>query len=200
MIDEHTEVEAKLEAHTVSLRDFKLFIVENLPFEEFLHAEGSDVYYEQGDNVVRHRKDDTSGWHEVTVKRRKSEGSTRDREEIDLRFANSVAYESAAAFLLATGFKPQFKLIKDSHIFKVQLTVNLAATFVLYDVWQDGYPERKKRFLEIEAEKGSNVTVETAKRHVSTWVTEMRKAFSLGEPLNESLYEIYSGKRYQTVA
>jgi len=30
-------------------------------------------------------------------------------------------------------------------------------------------------------------------------VKNLQATFNLGEPLNDSLYEIYSGKRYQTV-
>jgi cell division protein FtsW (lipid II flippase) len=43
------------------------------------------------------------------------------------------------------------------------------------------------------------VTPEHAKKRVNAWVKEMQVKFGLGEPLNESLYEIYSGKKYQVV-
>jgi hypothetical protein len=102
------------------------------------------------------------------------------------------------AFLKATGFTHAFTLRKDSHIYWVQLTPQLEASFVLYDVWKD-QETKSRRFIEVEAEKGSNVTVETAKRHVQQQVKNMQAAFDLGDPLNDSLYEIYSGRKYQSV-
>lgn len=209
MIDEHNEIESKLDAKQVLVRDFKTFMTGQeqrgeLVIEKYEHVLGNDVYYEQGDNVIRHRYDDNYGWQELTVKRRKTSSSTRDRLEIDLRFADKTKYDSVQAFLVATGFKPVFKLIKDAHIFWVRLTPSLTATFVLYESWQPdlakmaGHPRR--RFIEIEMEKGSDITVETAKRHLSTWVKAVQWHFGLDGVMNESLYEIYSGKRYQTVA
>jgi hypothetical protein len=101
--------------------------------------------------------------------------------------------------LSATGFIKVFTLWKKAHIFWVQLTPRLEATFVIYDVQIEGDPSSCKRFIEIEAEKGSAVTPETAKRHVNACVADLRSTFKLAEALNDSLYEIYSGKRYQTV-
>lgn len=204
MIDEHNEIEAKLAADKVAVNAFleKMFFygIHQFEIETYAHAIGSDVYYKQGDAVVRHRKDDTAGWQELTVKRRKSATSTRDREEIDLSFADKTAYRSVEAFLLATGFKKVFKLIKDAHIFEVKLTPRLKATFVLYDVWDEANPHTtKRRFIEIEAKKGSDITVQTAKVHVSGWEKELRDEWKLDAALNESLWEIYSGERYQTV-
>lgn len=206
MISDHNEIESKLDAKEVTPKAFKAFMVAQegrgqLEIEKYERVLGNDVYYEQGDNVIRHRSDDNYGWQELTVKRRKSASSTRDRLEIDLRFADGVAYNSVQAFLGATGFKGVFKLTKDAHIFWVRLTPSIKATFVLYESWLTNDPNvDKRRFIEIEMEKGSDVTVETAKRHLSTWVKNVQSQFGLDDVLNESLYEIYSGKRYQTVA
>lgn len=198
MISEHNEIEAKLDAPFVSFDAFKKFALGTLGVERYEVITGTpDVYYEAGANVVRHRINPSR--HELTVKRRTSTGSTRDREEIDLHFAKKTQPEDTAAFLRAVGFKEAFTLVKEAHIFWVRLSPQLQATFVIYDVWRAEEPTKKRRFVEIEAEKGSPCTPETGKRHVRAWVKKLQDRFDLGEPLNESLYEIYSGKRYQSV-
>lgn len=195
MIDHHNEIEAKLDAPHVSDKQFRDFMSDQevTRYERIISPDG---YWESGSNVVRQRGEDSG--HELTVKRRKSAGSTRDREEIDLFFSQRTTNKDVEAFLRATGFTLAFTLRKDSRIYWVQLTPSLEASFVLYDVWKD-QETKPRRFIEVEAEKGSNVTVETAKRHVQQQVKALQGAFGLGEPLNDSLYEIYSGRKYLSV-
>jgi adenylate cyclase class IV len=202
MVSEHDEIEAKLAADNVSVSEFRRWMSAEVGLEQYLHIIGPDHYYESGPNVVRHREDRKDGRHELTVKRRKSGGSTRDRLEIDLHFGKKTKVDDVAAFLKATGFTHVFTLVKEAHIFWVKVTENITVTYVIYDVWRDAGDGKKldcKRFVEIEAEKGSDVTADTAKRHVRSLVRTLQQQFRLGEPLNESLYEIYSGKRYQSV-
>lgn len=197
MIHDHNEIEAKLDAPNVPFDAFKTYVM-CLDVERYEIVSGTpDVYYESGLNVVRHRIN--PGRHELTVKRRTSTGSTRDRLEVDLHFGKKTEPDDVGAFLRATGYAEAFTLVKEAHIFWVKLSPQLQATFVIYDVWKAEEPNKKRRFIEIEAEKGSPCTPETGKRHVRTWVKNLQATFNLGEPLNESLYEIYSGKRYQTV-
>lgn len=202
MISEHDEIEAKLAADDVNISEFKQWMGRDPGLERYLHIVGPDRYYESGPNVVRHREDRQDGRHELTVKRRKSDGSTRDRLEIDLHFGKKTKVADVDAFLKATGFLHVFTLVKEAHIYWVKLTDNISATYVIYDVWREGPDGKKldvKRFIEVEAEKGSDVTSETAKRHLRVLVKGLQAQFNLAEPLNDSLYEIYSGKRYQTV-
>lgn len=202
MISEHNEIEAKMSADHVPFDAFRRFIAAFPGMDQYIHIVGPDRYYESGVNVVRHREDRKDKRHELTVKRRKSDGSTRDRVEIDLHFGKKTAPKDVDAFLLATGFTKVFTLVKEAHIYWVQLTDNLKATFVIYDVWKeddDGKRSDLRRFIEVEAEKGSAVTAETAKRHLRSQVKLLQAQFGLGEPLNDSLYELYSGKKYQTV-
>lgn len=202
MISEHDEIEAKMAADNVNVAEFKRWMTAGMELESYLHIIGPDRYYESGSNVVRHREDRKDGRHELTVKRRKSDGSTRDRLEIDLHFGKKTKPKDVDAFLKATGFTHVFTLVKEAHIFWVRLTDNITVTYVIYDVWREGKDGEKldtKRFIEVEAEKGSEVTAETAKRHLRTLVKGLQAQFNLAEPLNESLYEIYSGKRYQQV-
>jgi hypothetical protein len=107
------------------------------------------------------------------------------------------------AFLRATGYAHVLRLTKNNiYIFWVKPTPNITLVYCIYDVWDESGPSRfSKRFIEVEAEKGSNVTPETAKRYLREAVAEMQKVFKpyLGEPVNESLWEIFSGKRYSSV-
>jgi adenylate cyclase class IV len=199
VISEHDEIEAKLAADKIDLQIFKSFVWSTAEVEKFLHVIGPDRYYESGVNVVRHRQDRQDGRHELTVKRRKSDISTRDRVEIDLHFGKKTQPNDVDAFLRAVGFSHVFTLIKEAHIFWLRVSPNLILTCVLYDVWREDEPTYRRRFIEIEAEKGSDVSPETAKKHVRRWVNMLNNEFDLGEPLNDSLYEIYSGKRYQSV-
>jgi adenylate cyclase class IV len=202
MISEHDEIEAKLAADHVPVPEFRRWMTAEAGLERYLHIIGPDRYYESGPNVVRHREDRQDGRHELTVKRRKSDGSTRDRLEVDLHFGKKTKPKDVDVFLKATGFTHVFTLTKEAHIFWVKVTENLTVTYVIYDVWREGSDSKKldtKRFIEVEAEKGSDVTADTAKRHVRALVKSLQEQFRLGEPLNDSLYEIYSGKRYQTV-
>lgn len=196
-IHEHNEIEAKLDATGVNVDEFRRWASDKLP-ERYLKITSPDVYYRQGDNVVRHRQH-PDGKHELTVKLRKSEKSTRDRLEIDLKFAQGISVIDVHTFLVNTGWQEEFNLTKTAHIFWFQ-EGGTHLTVVIYDVWRP-YKEREfRRFIEVEAEKGSAVTVEHAKKRVNAWVKEIQAKFKLkGEALNDSLYEIYSGKRYKTL-
>jgi adenylate cyclase class IV len=198
LISEHIEIEAKLAADKVSLDDFKKFVMK-LNFEQYITVTGPDSYYERGDEVVRHRMDQKDGRHELTVKKRYSDGSTRNRLEIDLHFpaTGKTKTEDVDAFLKATGYTKAFTLVKEAHIFWVKLSPSITSTLVVYSVWNEKTPDQKRRYVEAEIEKGSDVTVETAKRQLSTLVKNMQQELGLKEPLNESLWEIFSTKRYQ---
>ncbi len=200
MISQHDEIEAKLDAKDVDLKTFLGWAFKLPNIERSEHCPSTpDDYYERDGAVVRHRGNDLK--HELTVKRRKSAASTRDREEIDLKFSYDTDHESVGAFLRATGYTLAFRLVKNNiHIFWVKPTPNITLVYCIYDVWNED-EKGSRRFIEVEAEKGSNVTPETGKRYVREAVAEMQKAFKpyLGEPINESLYEIFSGKRYSSV-
>ncbi len=200
MICTDQEIEAKLAADNVEIAEFVKWIAKLEPVESKIVKDSPDDYY-KGDvstSVVRHRG--VPGDHELTVKRRKSGSSTRDREEIDLRFAKTTTHREVGQFLRATGYQKVFQLMKEAYIYWVKPTPNITLVYVIYDVWdtEEG-SKSSKRYIEVEAEKGSKVTPDTAKRYVREAVTEMQAKFRLGEPLNESLYEIFSGDRYSSV-
>lgn len=201
MLSEHDEIECKFDATDVSVTAFRGYCMKELEVERFLHVvEHPDDYYKNAEgHVVRHRIDPPEQRHELTVKKRKSASSTRDRHEIDLHFAAKTGTKDVGAFLETIGFTKHMTIVKDAHIFWTQLTPSLKATFVIYDAWRADKPNDDRRFIEIEAEKGSDVTPDTAKRHINAWVKALQEQFGLGEPLNDSLWEIFSGEKYATV-
>lgn len=115
----HREMEIKLAADDVDVEAFNSFCFAKTP-SKYLHIFGPDTYYIQGENVLRRRRDsgpNGTGAGELTVKRRTSKKSTRDRLEIDLRFSATMTRDDVERFLGATGWKPQFTVVKDCHIF-----------------------------------------------------------------------------------
>lgn len=199
-IHEHNEIEVKLPANRVDVDAFRAFCFGHKPVKYTIVSETPDTYWEQGANVVRHR-DNLDGTHELTVKRRKSDASIRDRLEVDLHFAQGTRPPDVEAWLMQAGFRRAFTLTKTAHIFWFRQKRH-HVTVVIYDVWrvgEDGERLDERRFIEVEAEKGSEVSVEAAKRHLRAWVSMIDCEFDVGEPSNESLWEIYSGKRYGLV-
>lgn len=195
MISQHNEIEAKLPADGVDIEKFKTFCREFSP-DQFKFIDSPDFYYRQNKNVVRHRVNSETS-HELTVKRRKSDSSTLDRLEIDLKFADSTYASDVTAFLKATGFELEFSLRKEAHIFWFTKG-STHISVVIYDVFCEGF--RTRRFIEVEAEKGSDVTVAQAKQRVKQWVGCIQEEFEdAQDPINQSLYEIYSGNTYQSV-
>lgn len=195
MVHNHNEIEVKFQADHVDVRDFKRYFNDDLE-ASVKHVIGPDTYWSKDEDVVRHRIDSERG-SEITVKRRKSLSSTKDREEIDLPFGpnSKVTPDDIDAWLRALHFTELFSLTKEAWIVTTKLTPNVNGCFVIYEVWLSETPNQKRRFIEIEIEKGSNITVETAKRHLNTWAQKLQSQFKLQDPLNQSLYEIYSGRK-----
>lgn len=198
MISKHDEIEVKIPADDVGVKLFKSFVARKLDFDRFLRVEAPDHYYTHGSDVVRHRVDPVQ--HELTVKKRKSERTTRDRHEIDLHFdPHRTTPRDVEKFLAMAGFAFEFTVEKDSHIFWGKLGPKVLGSIVIYDVWRTDAPRDTRRFIEVEAEKGSPCTPETAKRCIGSWTALLQREFGLGDPINESLYEVFSGKRYAVV-
>ena len=118
---------------------------------------------------VLRHRNNGEGAGELTVKRRTSRKTTTDREEIDLRFAAHVTVEDVEKFLQATGWKPMFTVIKDCHM-----------------------------FAEIEIHKADSNSPH-ALSTLKEWERSMHEEIPGLTRCSESLYEIYSGKRYGLV-
>jgi len=195
-MDNHSEIEAKFRADTVSLGDFLGFMAVHYGFKKYKVVSGTDVYHTRGEDVVRHRYDGEKALSTLTVKKRKSAESIADRHEVDLPLRDDVQVRDVKAFLKLTGWEPLFSIEKTSYIAHVQMGAHVAC-LALYDVWALNAPEHEQgsnRFLEVEIEKDSSCTPEEAERFLQQWIEEIRGEFNLGDPSNQSLFEIYSPK------
>jgi hypothetical protein len=97
VISQHDEIEAKMSADGVDVAAFKAYMNKEFDVVRYEFVQGPDRYYESGPNVVRHRIKHNVKGHELTVKRRKSTGSTRDRQEIDLHFSKKTFCQRPAS-------------------------------------------------------------------------------------------------------
>lgn len=194
-IPTHRELEVKIDASYVSVEEFNQWCFGRNP-SRYEHILSPDTYYTQGKNVLRHRHGgNTAG--ELTVKRRKSKHSTKDRVEIDLRFDSNTTQFDVQRFLAATGWEPAFTVVKDCHIFWFT-DRKPGVEVVLYDVRcvrPNGKETEPRRFVEIEIHKADSL-LPSALLTLTDWEREARELFKLGDTQSESLYEIYSGKRY----
>jgi hypothetical protein len=199
----HHELEVKIAADSVQPVDFRNWCVTRGP-SEYVRLTSPDVYYTQGKNVLRHRLGDQrriTGAGELTVKQRTSSKSTKNRVEVDLRFSEKTTREDVERFLEATGWSPAFTVIKDCCIFFF-LDQKPGVEVVIYTVrciYPDGRETEQRRFLEIEIHKADSQHVK-ALTTLKNWEEDIRSNFQgLGETQDQSLYEIYSGKRYNMV-
>lgn len=193
------EIEVKLPGENVDLKRFLHWAIDQAP-ERYLQVTGPDKFWKNNTSVLRHRIQ-PDGNHELTTKKRKSGQNTKDRLEIDIHFHPSTTPEHITNYLEENEYKHIFTLIKTAHIFFYKRG-NHSLTVVLYDVYLDdnGKEINKRRFIEAEIDKGSDITVETAKKNLKKWVDMLQEEFKvILTPLNQSLYEIYSGDLYPMV-
>jgi hypothetical protein len=197
MITDCDELELKFDASKISIEDFKEFCYGLNP-DSSKTVSGPDSYWTIGDAIWRHRADS----RELTQKRRKSGVSSQDRLEMDLIYDSSMSPQFIDNFLALSGFKLEFALTKTAYISYVYKSGH-KFSIVVYDVnkvGENGKLVEPRRFIEIEIDKKAAVTADRAKVLLREWKQELQKAFKeLGEPLNESLWEIYSGKLYPTI-
>lgn len=193
---EHRELEVKLDATGLHPDDFNRWCSLRRP-SQYLHTVGTDVYYRQGKNVLRHRKDPAGGPGELTVKLRTSTKTTRNRVEIDLKLAASVGADDVARFLEATGWTPVFSVVKDCHIFWFsELTPAVEAVYYCVRCFKpDGIELAPRTFVEFEIHKADS-NHPKARSVLSDWEKAASKSLQSMPLVHESLYEIFSGERY----
>lgn len=190
----HSELERKFGADHVSPIQFHLWCEKHHPVGH-KDTKYPDVYYRRGTSVIRHRKLPKNGG-ELTVKQRKNATDSTDRLEIDLKFAEGITHEDVAAFVKATGWEEVLEL--DKHFSEVYWFAHLGAEVAvsLYKV-EDKATGETRQMLEVEIEKGAPVTQEEALRLLGIWCGVIAEDLGLAEPLNDSLYEIFTGQRYE---
>ena len=207
---QHSELEAKYDANGLTLEKFESFVgarSEMYPQTRKITVVGTDIYYEHRRDVVRQRIGEDH--HELTVKVRKSKKQIQDRHEVDLTIAAKSRPVDAQQFLKLIGFKDVLSLVKTSYIYFFRRAPSIIDTtrpekdqyvdfdVAIYDVTLSPpglHPVR--RFLEVEIHKESPLT-QAQREEELLLLKESLYLLNIGEPLNESLYEIYSGKKYR---
>lgn len=194
-MDPHSEIELKFISEKSYIKPFLCWAMD-MAFgpSRYVHVKCPDIYYRRGDDVLRHRHSEGAG--ELTVKLRKSVTSTTDRVEIDWKFADSMKYEDIAALLLATGWEVDLRLDKDAHVFWFD-EPNFTSTLSIYTVNNKDVKNSERTFIEIEIEKSSNLDPQQALFELNEWGVVLMQEFLLEKPINQSLYEIYTGKKYK---
>lgn len=208
---QHSELEVKYAADSLTIAQFEDFLsgrADRFPLQRKIVVTGTDIYYERGRDVVRQRMGD--GCNELTVKVRKSRKSIQDRHEVDLSFAEKTRPIDVQQFLKLTGWKESVSLVKTSYIYFFRRPANLYLRerpreeqyvdfdIAVYDVTLSPPGlHATRRFMEVEIHKDSPVDMDARVEELRLLKTSFPSALKLGEPLNESLYEIYSGKKYR---
>lgn len=201
MTDKHSELEYKFSAENVNEDGFLTWSILRKPVK-YTNSSCPDVYYvNTNSDVVRHRWGSEAGT--LTVKQRKSLTSIANRVEVDLEFAPGIVIPDITKFLTASGWKKTLTIYKDSvHVFWFEEN-DASVTLSLYTVKKLNEKTQKcgkpKTFLEVEVEKGSNLTNEAAGVLLENWKNELTTTFNLDKPMNLSLYELFSGKKYKKV-
>jgi adenylate cyclase class IV len=194
-MDEFSEVEIKIDAEKIKTVDFIHFVLNSdvsLVIDEIKILNGTDCFYQKGDDVVRHRCDGVNKKSVLTVKKRKSNKSIVDRHEVDLPIELGTTPDTVSKFLEMSGWSKLFQINKSYHVFKVS-SPQYKACVALYDVNKGG--KNKRRFLEVEIEKDSKCTHEEGLVYLNSWLERIRTELSVpAEPLNLSLYEYYKDK------
>lgn len=192
-MDKLVELEAKFEVPHLTTMRVAEWAETIEPSPDVLHVVGVDTFYSGNGIVLRHRRaSPENGSHggapALTYKCRRRPGDIRDRIEIDLFLDESVKEETVAAFVEVMGLKEHFTILKESQIYHYCLE-NCTIVMALYDVIHMG---KIRRFLEIEIDKESGISDEKAAELLQGWIDNAQVALGVGDPLNQSLYEMYA--------
>lgn len=201
------ELELKFRADDIQPQDFVAWCGSTGCMTSYRTVKSPDVYYRQGKNVLRFRGQPGGYGATITVKKRTSRRSTTNRLEIDVPVDESVSDEDLKAFLEQTGWEPELSIIKESHIIIIDDFVfseelkgenrSPPVCLAFYTVWDNVDMTSPRSFLEVEVEKA--YVDDRAPIFLELWRRCLTRVFGLPDPLNRSLYELFTGKRYEMV-
>lgn len=194
----HKEIEVKWRAEGVDRNGFnremrRLLKQQDCSFK-FLRVKGPDTYFTRGSDVVRHRI--SKNTHELTIKLRIYKKSIKARKEVNVKLSLDQPIEDVVEFLGCLGFKKKIKLVKDCDIYFIVQPNGVHASIVWYVVEDEA--GNLRRFIEVEIEGQSH---HRSLAVLDFWLKRIHKTFGLTDKdiSDDSLYEIYTGKRYLNV-
>lgn len=160
----------------------------------FLRVKGPDTYFTRWSDVVRHRI--SKNTHELTIKLRIYKKSIRARKEVNVRLAQDQPVEDVVEFLQCLGFKKKICLVKDCDIYFLVQPNGVHASIVWYVVEDEA--GNLRRFIEVEIEGQSH---HRSLAVLDFWCKRVEKTYELTkrDRSDDSLYELYTGKRYLNV-
>jgi adenylate cyclase class IV len=184
------ELEVKLDATNINESLFRKWIFNKDPYRTLI-VEGYDQFYRRGEDIARLRlcPDDP---FQLTIKKRKSLQSIRDRKEVDLEVGRDAAL--VHDFLELDGYTTDIKIFKKAHIFWIkQGKGEVVVSYYTAQKDIDGTLSEPKAYVEIEVAKGSQIEVDTGKGWLKRWLDEINEEFKAELiPLNQSLFELFS--------
>ena len=194
----HKEIETKWNAESVKKEDFaknmRKYLKDNSYSFTDLQVGGYDYYYRsKGGYVLRHRTGADS--NELTVKARIKSNSIKIRKEVNVKISEEATPLDVSAMFKLLGFKQEFAIYKSCDILFVK-DKNAEVSIVWYKVTKSG--DRLRTFMEVEVDW---VPQKESVRILNKWTKIVEHLFKLGpEHVSpDSLYEIFSGKRYRKV-
>lgn len=154
---------------------------------------GVDQFYPVTEHTfIRHRKNDKG--NELTIKKKTTQLDSVNRIEVDLLLDSDITNKDISKFLSSINSEwetPSFEIDKTSFV------VYLEDVMLSYSIVNN-----KFNFLEIEPyKKASNTELKCVEIIGKYWKLLKELELDLGEPLSESLYEMFSpGGIYGVVA
>jgi adenylate cyclase class IV len=147
--DEYIEFETKYRVEGGLIYDFKALVENTLKDFEFLYVQSDDVYYTRGkeNEFLRYRfsNNKKDKRKELTYKEKLTRKNNIRRKEINKR-VDLNDNKAVHQFVLAVGYKFNFKISKIAHIYKFK-----DATLPFYTVIkEDG---TRDHFIEIEVDE-----------------------------------------------
>lgn len=192
----HKEIETKWNAAKVKrdvfLDKIKDHIKVNKLKFDYLFAAGYDYYYENEEGrAPRHRIGGTT--NEITCKARTSDSSIEVRKEVNLPLAPEASPHDVQAFFELIGFKKVMPLYKACDIFFIKDGGGSVDV-----VWYKSTKSKTKPLILVEVEV-AGLPVQKSRKLLSKWHGIMKELYGLtDEDISpDSLYEIYSGKKYR---
>ena len=192
-----TEIEFKFAADHITFNEFSRFFVNNDSSKEFKDYQGLDDYYDSPDgSVIRHRWNKQNTVNEVTVKMRRTHSSIVNRIEQNIDLIPDCKQKDFEKFLELISFKKVFSLYKKAVIVWIDYK-EVEFTVSLYNVKDIKKQKSSRTFFEIEVESSNNLSDVKAENILYEFTETLKDQFKLKQPLNLSLYEIYSNKMYK---